>query len=335
MRVYLPRLGLAGGRALERLDAPVATVERLAALDRQGLHRLVDEPEGAEVVLFTQCHMLPTDWRLRAVRDHAVTERFPERVMVYDERDRPWCGFPGVYVSMPSSSFQARWQRPWAYLPAAAATGPHEPDLLFSFIGSASARCRRPLFDLEHPAAVVEEVRGFTFFDPSSEDFERRRRFFKEVLQRSRFVLCPRGRGTSSIRLYETLAAGRVPVVISDHWMPPPGPDWEALSIRWPEGTTEGLVEMLEERAADWPAMSSAARAAHAAFFSPEVWFHRVIELCLDLEDATRARPFPRGGLRNRAFLAVGLDVARWRSSTAVRHAGRRVLERTRPPSRS
>jgi hypothetical protein len=333
MRVYLPRLERGEG-AFEGLDAPLGMLERLAVADRYGLHRLVDEPDDADVLLFTQCHMLP-DWRLGALRDHALTRRYPERVMVYDERDRPWCGFPGVYVSMPSPWFQPRWQRPWGYFPfpPPATTGEREPDLLFSFIGSPSARCRRPLFELTHPHAIVEEVGGFTFFDPSSRDFERRRRVFHEVLGRSQFVLCPRGWGTSSIRLYETLAAGRVPVIISDHWVPPRGVNWEALSIRWPEATTRGLIETLEERAADWPAMSSAAREAHSAFFSQEAWFHRVIGLCVEIKESTEPTRFPRRGLRNRAFLAVGLDVARSRSSTAVRRTGKRLLGRTVPPA--
>src|ERR1041385_4875007 len=47
-------------------------------------------------------------------------------------------------------------------------------------------------------------------------------------------------------------AAGRVPVVISDPWVPPRGPDWDALPIRWPEGRTDGLVEALEARSVEW-----------------------------------------------------------------------------------
>ena len=173
---------------------------------------------------------------------------------------------------MPARSFDPRFQRSWGYFPRTEVAEPLEqPDLLFSFIGSPSSRCRRALFELRHPDAVIEEVRRFTFYDPGSPDFERRRQRFRSVMGRSRFVLCPRGRGTSSIRLYEALAHGRVPVIISDGWVAPDGPDWESFSIRWPERDAEGLVGMLEDRDADWPQLSRAARSAYEEFFAPSV----------------------------------------------------------------
>src|SRR6185503_14502208 len=130
------------------------------------------DPATSDFILFCQCHMLPTDWRLTTIRKHPVAEKFRDRVLIYDERDRPWCAFPGIYVSMPAGSFDTRFQRSWAYFPPTDPAEPHdERDVLFSFIGSPSSRCRQSLFELRHPDAVIEEVRGFTFYDASSDDF--------------------------------------------------------------------------------------------------------------------------------------------------------------------
>jgi hypothetical protein len=322
MRVHFARLRLANE------DTPVAEFEQLAELDGIGEHDVSGDPDSADLILFTQCHMLPTDWKLRAIREHPVTARHRDKVMIYDERDRPWCGFPGVYVSMPARDFDNRYQRAWGYFRHPQIAPLVDPDLLFSFIGSPSDRSRKPLFGLRHPDAVVEEIRRFTFFDPSSPGFNARRSRFQEILGRSRFVLCPRGRGTSSIRLYETLAAGRVPVIISDDWVQPRGPEWEKFSIRWPEGRTEGLVEMLEERVADWPAMSAAATASYCEFFSAEVSFHRIVDLCSELHESNAVRHFPRAGVRDHAFLASGADVVRWRTTSAARRIGKKILRR-------
>jgi hypothetical protein len=275
--------------------------------------------------------MLPRDWRLTTIREHPLAKQYRDRVLIYDERDRPWCASPGIYVSMPARSFDHRFQRSWGYFPPTEVAEPLEqPDILFSFIGSPSSRCRRALFELRHPNAVIEEVRRFTFYDPSTPDFERRRERFRSVMSRSRFVLCPRGRGTSSIRLYEALAHGCVPVIISDDWVSPDGPDWESFSVRWPERDAEGLVGMLEDRDADWPQLSRAALAAYERFFAPSVWFHRIVEGCSDLLRSDAARHFPREGIRNRAFLAAGADVARWRAVSSVRRTGKRTLQRVR-----
>jgi exostosin family protein len=326
MRVHIPRLGLDPS-----LDGPVETLERLSTVDRFREHELVEDPATSDLILFCQCHMLPRDWRLTTIREHPLATKYRDRVLIYDERDRPWCAFPGIYVSMPARSFDPRFQRSWGYFPPTEVAEPVEqPDILFSFIGSPSSRCRRALFELRHPDAVIEEVRRFTFYDPSSPDFERRRQRFRSVMSRSRFVLCPRGRGTSSIRLYEALAHGCVPVIISDGWVAPDGSDWESFSIRWPERDAEGLVGMLEDRDADWPQLSRAARTAYEEFFAPSVWFHRIVEGCSDLLRSDAARHFPREGIRNRAFLAAGADVARWRAVSSVRRTGKRTLQRVR-----
>jgi hypothetical protein len=149
-------------------------------------------------------------------------------------------------------------------------------------------------------------------------------------MRRSRFVLCPRGRGTSSFRLYEALAHGCVPVIISDGWVAPDGPDWDSFSIRWPERDAEGLAEMLEDRDAEWPQLSRAARSAYEAFFAPSVSFHQIVERCADLLGSGAARNFPRAGIRNRAFLAAGADAARRRALSSIRRTGKRSLQRVR-----
>lgn len=298
MRVHLPRIG-----ADRSGDIPVDEFERLAASDRFGKHELTPDPDAADVILFTQCHMI--DWRLSAIREHPLAKRHWQKVMVYDERDRPWRSFPGVYVSTPSSQFDAASQRAWGYARTPhLSTSPTDPDLLFSFVGSATAPCRAPLFELRHPDAVVEESQGFMFWDSGALGFEAQRARYRDVLSRSRFVLCPRGRGTSSFRIYETLAAGGVPVIISDEWVPSSGPDWQACSLRWPEGSTDGLVEMLERRNREWPAMSAAASAAYRAFFAEDASFHSVVDLCSGLRDAA-GEPASPARMRLRATAAA------------------------------
>ena len=62
---------------------------------------------------------------------------------------------------------------------------------------------------------------------------------------RSKFFLCPRGTGTSSIRLYETLSAGRVPVIAlsgSRHGWP------EAALLRGDTATARERAAALAEK---------------------------------------------------------------------------------------
>ena len=90
---------------------------------------------------------------------------------------------------------------------------------------------------------------------------------------------------------------GRVPVIISDQWVPPEGPDWEKFSIRVRERRISGIPSLLESRRQDAATMGIAARAAWLEWFSEQASFHRTIEWCLELQ---RLAPL-RAGLRRHA----------------------------------
>lgn len=319
-KVYLAELGD------PTLDAPVRKFRQFAADDQRGIHSLVDGPEQADMVLWTQCHMLGKDWRLEAITEHPVTKRYREKTLVYDERDKPWCALPGVYVSMPRRFFNPVFQRAWSYYSVPAVPSAPERDLLFSFVASPSHPCRVPLFSLQHPNAVVEEARNFTFFDPSSPGYDQQRDRFTNVLGRSRFVLCTRGKGTSAGRFYEAMSAGAVPVIIADDWVAPSGVPWESFSIRWPENQLEGLVEMLQREDADWEHYHHEVRSAFDKYFASHAAFHSVVEQAKSLLPLTGI--FPESGLRDGGYMTAGWDVLRRSGPSSARSAIKVALRR-------
>jgi len=71
-----------------------------------------------------------------------------------------------------------------------------------------------------------------------TEDFtnQEHEQVFREVLDESVFTLCPSGSGPNSIRLWEAIVNGSIPVVLSDTWQPPgPAELWDAAILRIPE----------------------------------------------------------------------------------------------------
>ena len=132
----------------------------------------------------------------------------------------------------------------------------------------------------------MEDTARYDFFSGSDESLEEARARYRQTMARSKFVLCPRGAGASSYRLYETLAGGRVPVIISDEWVAPNGVDWQSCAVRVREGEVAGLPTRLASLEEAWPRMSAAAAAAYDGFFAPDVWFHRAVEHCRDLQAA-------------------------------------------------
>jgi hypothetical protein len=157
-----------------------------------------------------------------------------------------------------------------------------------------NARVRAELATLRHRRS---------FFQNTEQDFDRilgrkmdRRerldydRRYAELTKASKFVLCPRGLSASSIRLFETMRMGRVPVILSDGWVPPIGPAWDQFSIRVRERDFARVPEMLEEREREAVTMGEQARAEWDSWFSDEVLFHQLVELCLDIK-TTRKVP--------------------------------------------
>lgn len=325
MRIYLAGLGF------PREHSPIPEFERLARLDEVGRHELTDVAATADAVVFTECHLLGADWANRSIRATDEFRRHRDKVYVIDERDRPWCALPGLYASMPRSRLRAGAQLACGYhvigdprdrlRPTFDADA--EPDLLFSFMGSATHPCREPLFALRHERAVVERVSGFVFADPGQAGFADRRAQFAETLWRSKFGLCPRGHGTSSIRFFETMAAGRVPVIIADEWVPPFGLDVDAFAIRWPEGDVDGLPAELERREGDWTELGRNARRAYETHFGESVLFDRTMDAIAALASTDPWRDFPRFGYPDRALLQRATKQALVRVRDTVRaHTG-------------
>ncbi len=144
---------------------------------------------------------------------------------------------------------------------------PAQKTLLASFIGThanhyvSSARLRIQaladapgfhvkLTDRWHLEDVVyqHQIRGASLpVDPGHDESVRS---YNEVLSDSRFSLCPAGAGPNSLRLWESLAVGSVPVLLGPAPALPRGGtlqpiDWEAIVMRVPDEQIPDLPRIL------------------------------------------------------------------------------------------
>lgn len=109
----------------------------------------------------------------------------------------------------------------------------------------------------------------------SDKDKARLKNSFNQQLNDCSFILCPKGDGISSRRFYETLAAGRIPILISDHYELPLGQhiDYSKFVVRAPENDIENIDKYLDK--IDRESASVEARRAHQEYFSDIVKFVR------------------------------------------------------------
>jgi len=68
---------------------------------------------------------------------------------------------------------------------------------------------------------------------------------YNEVLLNSRFSLCPSGTGPNSIRFWESLAVGAIPVLLSDTLELPPNDKWDSAVVRLDESNLNDLPDIL------------------------------------------------------------------------------------------
>jgi Exostosin family len=272
---------------------PAAVFKRIADIDRYSIHHIVDDYESADVILFADSHLL-RGHALKAITKSSLLKRFPERCMTYDERDNPWCALPGIYVSMPREWFDDNAQRAWGYytLNSNTAGDPTiEPDILYSFVGSLGNQVskgrsiRTNIMGLVDDRSFLRDTSGFVFYDDhgNPEAHRAQQHSFAKTMERSKFILCPRGAGTSSIRTYEALRSGRVPVIISDDWVEPKGPDWASFTVRIRDADVKLIPDILRSYEPDWQVMAQNALTAFTQWFEEDVTFHHMAEQCHDL----------------------------------------------------
>ena len=140
-----------------------------------------------------------------------------------------------------------------------------ERPLLYSFHGAYNAKVyltdiRKRLFEMEHPENTSVKDIGGWFYESvvysekqnkngeinATEQYEESTKSYNKLLLNSQFSLCPSGSGPNSIRFWESLGSGSIPVLLSDKLELPEHELWDQAIIRVLEKDVEKIPELLE-----------------------------------------------------------------------------------------
>ena len=149
----------------------------------------------------------------------------------------------------------------YPYYPANGVDPSQIKDILYSFIGIFwSHPVRKKLALLNNPPlAIVQDTKDWF----SNSNLNK----FQDTLARSRFSLCPRGYAPNSVRFWESLQAGAIPLLISDTALLPEGFDWDACCIRVAEKDVEKIPDIIKQISSEQEeAMRQACYVAHQMF---------------------------------------------------------------------
>lgn len=258
-------------------------------------HELVNDPSEADLIFFADEGNVPVN----GLHNTLVYREYWNKCFIFSQGDRPIPLIPGLYASIQKGDYDRRWCRTGFY--AREYRSEHSQryithydqipfsqhvKYLCSFAGSCqNARVRENLKEVNNPRCRVIDVRGETNSANTAGDLnwiKRLRLQFTDLLRDSKFSLCPRGIGTSSIRLFESMALGRAPVILSDDWVAPLEVPWDDFSIRIAERDYKSIPKILEQKEDKAQELGQKARGAWEKYYQLEGIFDHAI--CVFLE---------------------------------------------------
>jgi hypothetical protein len=262
-----------------------------AAFSRK--HRITTDLSAADLILFLGASaLLPLQ-----ILNHEIYRMYPDRCVIYTEEDHYLPLLPTVHTNA-RRGLHTRIGRVYNYAHISR-NGRHrnlfvgettsaEPigmtaqkRYLFSFLGGSTSILRKRLFNLKFNRSDVsiENTSAYWHWDNSQPGREARQRHYAETLAASHFVLCPRGAGAGSSRLFEVMAAGVAPVLLSDEYELTPGPAWDQFLIHVRESDIARLPEILEPHLDSAAERGRLARQAYDEYFAIDREFDCLIDL--------------------------------------------------------
>lgn len=295
MKVHL----LAPSRIVSRLGnrAETSYLELIKLTAHCQEHQFVPEPSAADLIL-APIYGHSYGLFFEKLKRSPVYKPNRSRLFVYTIDDFQFPALPGIYPAVTPFWAAKSWAVGGHYVTNYHHTHqfenlpPERRDVLFSFVGSSWTHpIREQVLALKHPRGVLDDSERkddtVHWWMRGQDHFQGRLALFERVLSRSKFALCPRGYAPASMRLFQALQAGAVPVVLADSLVLPPGPDWDKICVQIKEADLNRVPQILESLEPRFPQMSVDARKAWEDWFSPERTLASMIHWCQILLTST------------------------------------------------
>lgn len=254
---------------------------------------LVDNADDCDLLVLLESCSLKNHKHVKEYEGLIDSAIRPGRMlMVINYEDTPSGVLPGIYSSLERTNFDERLHRSWPHmrLPNELSDVLKEDSesgnaYLFSFAGSCSHSIRKKLFDT-YPVVnlkykVIEVKR---WYDHVQEE----KSTYVDDIRRSKFVLCPRGIASYSHRIIETMALGRVPVIIGDNWIPFSIQSGDYY-IRIKESDIEMIEKIVEGHLPAYNKLRASVNSVYSTNFSPQSRYTVALNQLVKLSESVSA----------------------------------------------
>jgi hypothetical protein len=224
-------------------QSPLPIWQKLADLSNVN-DSFTKNPDEADRILFVDLHQAHHLDVRRFVSKHHLYKNHKNKILVWNEKDRPLFDVRGLYVNVPSyfKNDVTIVPIPYLFVPAdplfhGTNFSASQRTLTCTYRGTNTHKCRKVLSQLQLPYCLL--------IDSTLSNSIPKHEFLAE-LDRSIHALCPRGHGLTSFRLYEVMARGCLPVIIADGWVPPKGISWQSFCTFIDEKDTPKFANRLD-----------------------------------------------------------------------------------------
>lgn len=254
-----------------------------AVLSKSKEFRKTTDPESADLILFVDS----SEANFSDVTHSELYKKFKYKSVLFHSGDRFIPLIPGIYPCLEKSFLykQLRSIQSGYYLRVTDNTSLdfeisiNDAQFLYSFLGNPNNHpIRKKILSTNQKLGLLKDtsIQPTTQTDSLKGKNKAYHYDYLSSLKNSKFILCPRGIGVSSWRLFETMRAGRVPVIISDDWVEPAGPDWENCSIRIKESDIGNIETILIQLEGDASRLAKNARDEWVRWYSEAVVFETI-----------------------------------------------------------
>lgn len=234
------------------------------------------EADWIAITDFSETFQFGLVHKIKAVTDH------PEKSIIITECDQPVEILPGLYSSglrsCSISRFIDGWHYPWLnqrfpnqQIQLSDDDEILEKAYLATFLGYPSHIIRLRLAKTfgKYPDMDITVTKDYHHFEENDDlESENAQKRYVSMIRKSHFSVCPRGRGPSSMRLFDSMRFGVAPVVISDEWIKPSFVDWDSCSLHVKERHLPELHKILIEHKNQSLEMGRNARTVYKKYFS-------------------------------------------------------------------
>ncbi|HEY9771534.1 MAG TPA: exostosin family protein [Coleofasciculaceae cyanobacterium] len=278
------------------IDDPKKTqyLQELASIAQPKIHTIVDNIEQADIIIITHAHLMNSSLK-RFLTKHL------DKCYVINNVDDPLFFLSGLYINANKSfSFLHKpLMRGCAYLYELYQGNQnrnqfinfsHDANLnkkyLFSFIGASTSWTRKRLLKLnfQRDDILIRCTNKYNHWNVNQQNRKEMQKNYVDIIQKSKFAVCPKGAGLGCIRLYEVMKLGVAPIIISDQWFLPMGPNWNSFVVFVKESEIKNIVEIVEMHASEYEERGRLARKTWEKYFSDVVVFNQCIEVIEDLK---------------------------------------------------